>query len=95
MTIALFLLVLFAASIPVAVAIGITVAVYGVVALIVKLDDIGLHLAEKPNGAARAFGNGLDLFREHRGEFGDRIVVGPALKMAAQESHRYCPLVSA
>jgi predicted DNA repair protein MutK len=43
----------------VAVAIGITVAVYGVVALIVKLDDIGLHLAEKPNGAARAFGNGL------------------------------------
>ena len=43
----------------VAVAILITVAVYGVVALIVKLDDIGLHLAEKPNGAARAFGNGL------------------------------------
>ncbi len=43
----------------VAVAILITVAVYGVVALIVELDDIGLHLAEKPNGAAQAFGNGL------------------------------------
>ncbi len=43
----------------VAVAIGITIAVYGVVALIVKLDDIGLHLASRPNGAAQAFGNGL------------------------------------
>jgi predicted DNA repair protein MutK len=43
----------------IAVAILITVAVYGVVALIVKLDDIGLHLAERPSAAARAFGNGL------------------------------------
>ncbi len=41
------------------VAILITIAVYGVVALIVKLDDIGLHLATKPNGATQAFGNGL------------------------------------
>jgi predicted DNA repair protein MutK len=43
----------------VAVAFAITAGVYGVVALIVKLDDIGLHLAERRNGAARAFGNGL------------------------------------
>jgi hypothetical protein len=43
----------------VAVSIGITAGVYGVVALIVKLDDIGLHMAERSNRAARAFGNGL------------------------------------
>lgn len=42
-----------------AVAIAITAGVYGAVALIVKLDDIGLHLAQRENGAARAFGNGL------------------------------------
>lgn len=41
-----------------AVAIAITVGVYGVVALIVKLDDIGLHLAEG-TGWLAAFGNGL------------------------------------
>ena len=38
----------------VAVAIAITIGVYGAVALIVKLDDIGLHLAQRENGAARA-----------------------------------------
>jgi uncharacterized protein len=43
----------------VAVAIAITVGVYGVVALIVKLDDIGLHLVEKGPGPARALGRGL------------------------------------
>ncbi len=43
----------------VAVALAITAGVYGVVALIVKLDDIGLHLAERPSAGARAFGNGL------------------------------------
>ena len=42
-----------------AVAIAITVGVYGVVALIVKLDDIGLHLAQRSSRTARAFGNGL------------------------------------
>ena len=42
-----------------AVSIAITAGVYGVVALIVKLDDIGLHLAERRNPGARAFGNGL------------------------------------
>ena len=43
----------------VVVAIGITVAVYGVVAIIVKLDDIGLHLAKRGNGGVRAVGRGL------------------------------------
>jgi predicted DNA repair protein MutK len=39
------------------VAVGITAAVYGVVALIVKMDDIGLHLATKP--ASARLGRGL------------------------------------
>jgi len=43
----------------VVVAIAITVGVYGVVALIVKLDDIGLHMAERRNRATRAIGNAL------------------------------------
>ncbi|TIX50281.1 DUF808 domain-containing protein [Alteraurantiacibacter aquimixticola] len=38
------------------VGIAITVVVYGAVALIVKMDDIGLHLAEKPSEAAKKFG---------------------------------------
>jgi len=42
-----------------AVSLAITAGVYGVVALIVKLDDIGLHMAERENRAARAFGDGL------------------------------------
>jgi predicted DNA repair protein MutK len=41
------------------VGIVITVAVYGVVGLIVKLDDIGLHLAARHNAASKAFGMGL------------------------------------
>ncbi|MDP9422715.1 MAG: DUF808 domain-containing protein [Pseudomonadota bacterium] len=41
------------------VGIVITVAVYGVVGLIVKLDDIGLHLSERRNRASRSFGLGL------------------------------------
>jgi uncharacterized protein len=41
------------------VALAITAGVYGVVALIVKLDDIGLHLAKGSNTSARAFGNAL------------------------------------
>jgi predicted DNA repair protein MutK len=41
------------------VALAITVAVYGVVALIVKMDDIGLHLAERRTSSARAIGRGL------------------------------------
>ncbi|MGA9871435.1 MAG: DUF808 domain-containing protein [Rhodococcus sp. (in: high G+C Gram-positive bacteria)] len=41
------------------VAVVITVVVYGVVALIVKMDDIGLRLADTKSGAARKFGRGL------------------------------------
>ena len=42
-----------------AVALAVTAGVYGVVALIVKLDDIGLHMARRRARAARAFGNAL------------------------------------
>lgn len=37
----------------------ITAAVYGAVALIVKMDDIGLHLAQKASSAAQATGRAL------------------------------------
>jgi uncharacterized protein len=42
-----------------AVALAITAGVYGAVALIVKLDDIGLHMAERSSASARAIDNGL------------------------------------
>jgi len=42
-----------------AVGLVITIGVYGVVALIVKLDDIGIHLAERRSATARAIGNAL------------------------------------
>jgi predicted DNA repair protein MutK len=41
------------------VAIAITLAVYGVVGLIVKMDDIGLHLAQRQNAGAQALGRAL------------------------------------
>jgi predicted DNA repair protein MutK len=41
------------------VGIGITIGVYGVVGLIVKMDDIGLHLAKRGNAAVQAIGRGL------------------------------------
>ncbi|MBA2920679.1 DUF808 family protein [Sphingomonas sp. MAH-20] len=41
------------------VALAITVAVYGVVGLIVKMDDIGLHLAQRQASGVRAIGRGL------------------------------------
>ena len=41
------------------VGIAVTVAVYGTVALIVKMDDIGLHLTKKASSAAQAVGRGL------------------------------------
>ena len=47
------------AAILVVVAIGITLLVYGVVALIVKMDDVGLHLAERASEVARRVGRGL------------------------------------
>jgi len=46
----------------VVVAVLITVAVYGVVGLIVKMDDIGLHMSTGKAAAARAVGRGLVAF---------------------------------
>jgi len=37
----------------------ITIVVYGAVALIVKMDDFGLHLAKKPGAAMQSIGRGL------------------------------------
>lgn len=41
------------------IAIAMTVGVYGLVALIVKLDDMGLYLVENKDGVAASFGQGL------------------------------------
>ncbi len=41
------------------VALGITVLVYGVVGLIVKMDDVGLNLSQRPGKALAALGRGL------------------------------------
>jgi len=41
------------------VGIGMTVAVYGVVALIVKADDVGIAMAQAGHGVVRAVGRGL------------------------------------
>lgn len=48
-------------SVVAGIAVLMTVGVYGLVGLIVKLDDIGLHLLQKPDGGAvrRALGQGL------------------------------------
>ena len=47
------------AVILVVVALAITVLVYGVVALIVKMDDVGLHLSKSSSGFSQAFGTRL------------------------------------
>lgn len=47
------------AAIMVVVAIVITAIVYGVVAAIVKMDDVGLHLATNGGSTSRRFGRGL------------------------------------
>mgnify|MGYP000474589844 CR=1 FL=1 len=47
------------AIILVVVAIGITVLVYGVVGLIVKMDDVGLHLSERSSKGVASIGRGL------------------------------------
>ncbi|ROR89460.1 DUF808 domain-containing protein [Nocardioides aurantiacus] len=41
------------------VAVAITALVYGVVAVIVKMDDVGLHLAQRDSPAAQKLGRGL------------------------------------
>ena len=47
------------ALILIVVALAITAGVYGVVALIVKMDDVGLKLAQSPKAAASATGRGM------------------------------------
>jgi predicted DNA repair protein MutK len=47
------------AIILVIVALGITVLVYGVVGLIVKMDDVGLSLSQRPGKGVSRFGHGL------------------------------------
>ncbi|WP_399682487.1 DUF808 domain-containing protein [Xenophilus sp.] len=46
----------------VAIALAMTVGVYGLVAGIVKLDDLGLHLSRKPGGGAQAAGRAILAF---------------------------------
>jgi len=41
------------------VAVAVTLGVYGAVALIVKMDDVGLHLSERSSAMARAVGRAL------------------------------------
>jgi predicted DNA repair protein MutK len=41
------------------VAVAITILVYGVVALIVKMDDVGLHLTQRSSAFAQRLGHGL------------------------------------
>jgi hypothetical protein len=41
------------------VAVGITILVYGVVGVIVKMDDVGLRLAQRPSAGIARFGRGL------------------------------------
>ena len=47
------------AAILIVVAILITIVVYGFVALLVKMDDVGVHLAVKPSRAAKKVGHAL------------------------------------
>jgi uncharacterized protein len=47
------------AAVLAAVGIAVTVIVYGAVALIVKADDLGVHLAKSRAGVLRVFGRGL------------------------------------
>ena len=47
------------AGVLIVVGLAMTVAVYGAVGLLVKLDDIGLHMAERASKSSRAIGRGL------------------------------------
>lgn len=46
-------------AILVVVAVAITIAVYGFVALLVKIDDVGLHLAQRSSAAVQRLGRGM------------------------------------
>jgi predicted DNA repair protein MutK len=47
------------AGVLIVVGLAMTVAVYGAVGLLVKLDDIGLHMAKRASKTSRAIGRGL------------------------------------
>lgn len=47
------------AGVLIVVGLAMTVAVYGAVGLIVKMDDIGLHMAQKPSRLSQTVGRGL------------------------------------
>jgi len=47
------------AAVLTAIAVIMTIGVYGLVAAIVKMDDAGLYLSQSDNGAARSLGKGL------------------------------------
>jgi len=47
------------AGVLIVVGLAMTVAVYGAVGLIVKMDDIGLHMAQKPSRFSQTVGRGL------------------------------------
>lgn len=47
------------AGVLIVVGLAMTVVVYGAVGLLVKLDDIGLHMAERTSKSSRAIGRGL------------------------------------
>jgi len=47
------------------VGIAVTIGVYGTVGLIVKMDDVGLHLAKKKSQLVKSFGRGLVAFMPH------------------------------
>ncbi|MFN3726343.1 MAG: DUF808 domain-containing protein [Allosphingosinicella sp.] len=47
------------AAILLVVALAITAGVYGVVGLMVKMDDVGLHLSQRASAGSRALGRGL------------------------------------
>ncbi|MFE9084687.1 DUF808 domain-containing protein [Brevundimonas sp. NPDC003935] len=64
------------AGVLIVVGLAMTVAVYGAVGLLVKLDDIGLHMAERASKTSRAIGRGL--VKAMPGVFSSLSVIGTA-----------------
>ena len=62
------------AGVLIVVGLAMTVAVYGAVGLLVKLDDIGLHMAERASKTSRALGRGL--VKAMPGVFSSLSVIG-------------------
>lgn len=62
------------AGVLIVVGLAMTVAVYGAVGLLVKLDDIGLHMAKRASKTSRAIGRGL--VKGMPGVFSSLTVIG-------------------